>query len=85
MDGDGHERKNGVFDRVVWQTDIVLGECPQARGRAGGDRLYLVTLFKALDQEYSHPAPTRDLLQRSLVSTLEVWLSHLEPQCQAAS
>ncbi|WP_322048642.1 helix-turn-helix domain-containing protein [Paraburkholderia sp. J67] len=42
---------------------------------AGKDRAYLNTLCSQLNQEYGAPAPSRDLLLRSLVSALVVWVS----------
>lgn len=50
----------------------------------GADKSYLDMLCKALDHEYGHPAPSRDLLLRSLVSALVVWLSRQDLQRQAA-
>lgn len=42
--------------------------------RAGKDRRYLNTLFGAIDREYRTPAPARDLLLKSLVGVLAVWV-----------
>lgn len=42
--------------------------------RAGADRRYLNTLFEAIEREYRNPAPARDLLLRSLVGVLAVWV-----------
>ncbi|HVW52108.1 MAG TPA: helix-turn-helix domain-containing protein [Trinickia sp.] len=41
----------------------------------GTDKRYLDTLCAAIDREYANPAPSRDLLLRSLVSALVVWTS----------
>ncbi|SDI33560.1 AraC family transcriptional regulator, transcriptional activator of pobA [Pseudomonas flavescens] len=45
-----------------------------ARYPVGADRPYLDTLFDALDREYEHSAPARNLLLQSLVGMLSVWL-----------
>lgn len=41
---------------------------------------YLDTLFAAIAEEYANPAPGRDVLLRSLVCSLLVWLSRQLPQ-----
>ncbi|OLL31799.1 AraC family transcriptional regulator [Burkholderia sp. SRS-W-2-2016] len=46
----------------------------------GDDRAYLDTLCGKLNDEYGLPAPSRDLLLRSLVSTLVVWVSRQAQQ-----
>ncbi|RQS63544.1 helix-turn-helix domain-containing protein [Burkholderia sp. Bp8963] len=46
----------------------------------GNDLPYLNTLCSQLNQEYSFPAPSRDLLLRSLVSALVVWVSRQDQQ-----
>jgi AraC family transcriptional regulator, transcriptional activator of pobA len=42
--------------------------------RAGQDRRYLNTVFETIDREYRTPAPARDLLLKSLVGALAVWV-----------
>ncbi|MFC3531530.1 helix-turn-helix domain-containing protein [Vogesella facilis] len=62
-----------------------LGVCasvlqqPHCYPVAHGGR-YLDTLFAAIAEEYAKPAPGRDVLLRSLVCALLVWLSRQLPQ-----
>ena len=44
---------------------------------------YLDTLFAVIAEEYARPAPGRDVLLRSLVCALLVWLSRQLPQGEA--
>lgn len=46
----------------------------------GNDLPYMNTLCDRLNQEYSLPAPSRDLMLRSLVSALVVWVSRQDQQ-----
>ena len=46
----------------------------------GDDLPYLNTLCGRLNQEYGLPAPSRDLMLRSLVSALVVWVSRQDQQ-----
>ncbi|CAB3809650.1 hypothetical protein LMG28688_07031 [Paraburkholderia caffeinitolerans] len=46
----------------------------------GNDLPYLNTLCSRLNQEYGLPAPSRDLMLRSLVSALVVWVSRQDQQ-----
>ncbi len=62
------------------QLQAQLGSSPDALAvpasyPAGRDRVYLHRLFSALQSEYAANQPARDMLLRSLVSVLLVWLS----------
>lgn len=52
---------------------------------AGADRKYLDMLCTALNREYRNPAPSRDLLLRSLVSAMMVWASRQDRQREVAN
>jgi AraC family transcriptional activator of pobA len=52
---------------------------------AGQDRSYLYSLFSALQHEYQSDRPARDLLLRSLVNVLLVWVSRQAMQRRAES
>ncbi|UUQ66249.1 helix-turn-helix domain-containing protein [Pseudomonas fuscovaginae UPB0736] len=65
---------------LVTQLQAQLGSSPDALAvpasyPAGHDRVYLHRLFSALQSEYAANQPARDMLLRSLVSVLLVWLS----------
>ncbi len=47
---------------------------------AEADQPYLDTLCAMLNHEYANPAPSRDLLLRSLVGALVVWVSRREQE-----
>ncbi len=67
---------------VAWLQEQIDAQRPAlqypACHPAGADRAYLDALCKALDHEYANPAPSRDLLLRSLVSALVVWVARQE-------
>lgn len=50
----------------------------------GKDRAYLDTLCRTLDREYANPASSRDLLLRSLVSALVIWVARQEARQASA-
>lgn len=64
---------------VAWLREQIDAQQPvlqhPACYAAGKDRAYLDTLCSTLDREYATPAPSRDLLLRSLVSALVVWVA----------
>ncbi|WP_027797882.1 helix-turn-helix domain-containing protein [Paraburkholderia acidipaludis] len=51
----------------------------------GDDQPWLDTLCATLNREYANPAPSRDLLLRSLVSALVVWVSRRDYERNVAS
>ena len=59
--------------------DSAVLEQPQCYA-VGEDQRYLSTLFDSIDREYARHEPGRELMLRSLVSALLVWLSrrHLQ-------
>ncbi|WP_273826203.1 MULTISPECIES: helix-turn-helix domain-containing protein [Pseudomonas] len=74
---------------LVAQLQQQLGSSPDALALAasypaGRDRAYLNRLFSALQSEYAANQPARDLLLRSLVSVLLVWLSRQVIRREAA-
>jgi AraC family transcriptional activator of pobA len=52
---------------------------------AEADQPYLDTLCAMLNHEYANPAPSRDLLLRSLVGALVVWVSRREQERHVGS
>ncbi|BBP75340.1 transcriptional regulator [Pseudomonas sp. Ost2] len=74
---------------LVAQLQQQLGSSPDALALAasypaGRDRVYLNRLFSALQSEYAANQPARDMLLRSLVSVLLVWVSRQVIRRQAA-
>ena len=51
----------------------------------GADQPYLDVLCGALNNEYANPGPSRDLLLRSLVSALVVWVSRRDQEQHVVS
>lgn len=51
----------------------------------GEDERYLSTLFESIDREYARHEPGRELMLRSLVSALLVWLSRRHRQASHAA
>jgi AraC family transcriptional regulator, transcriptional activator of pobA len=51
----------------------------------GTDRSWLDTLCTTLNQEYANPAPSRDLLLRSLVGALVVWIVRRDEELHVAA
>lgn len=74
---------------VSWLQEE-LANCPPVLQHAGCYPVgaaghYLGSLFSAIAEEYATPATGRDVLLRSLVCALLVWLSRKLPQADASS
>lgn len=71
-------------EELLRQFDRAVLEQPQCYA-VGEDERYLTTLFESIALEYARQAPGRELMLRSLVSALLVWLGRRHLQASHAA
>ncbi|MED5608334.1 transcriptional regulator, AraC family [Pseudomonas delhiensis] len=71
-------------EELLRQFDRAVLEQPQCYA-VGEDERYLSTLFESIEREYTRQEPGRELMLRSLVSALLVWLGRRHLQASHAA
>lgn len=71
-------------EELLRQFDRAVLEQPQCYA-VGEDERYLSTLFDSIEREYARQEPGRELMLRSLVSALLVWLGRRHLQASHAA